>query len=581
MSDIHITGSNLQSFNPPALSGKAGGDSTAQQVESAPMSTGDSISLQTGGNKPSSQSDRAKLSVDSLPEPAGEIKSGADERASSAEAAGERNGKKTASGNSGEGNVTLTFIHTNDAHGYVEEHAPEGEERVTGGLSRTAAKIREIREENRDGAILVDGGDVFDGGFYSKQSQGEVMSRPYRDLEYDAITIGNHDLSWGLKTFEKLSDQVDTDFLAANMKMADENVTMKHLKPYKVIERKGVRIGVIGATSRLTAVGCPDKKALQIVEAAPVVKSCVEELKSKEKVDMIVLLSHLGYDDDVKLAQETDGIDIIIGSHSHKAIPGGEKVGNTIIVQTAGEGNSLGRLDVDFDITKNAITSTREQLIPVTENITPDPAVEKILAPFMEKFKPLREEKLAVTDVKLDMFDEKVESTNLTNLFIDAMKMDSDIALGSMFSIRKGIAKGTITTGDLFNTYPFENRLCQVKTTGASVLRFLETALKDGYKGNYILASGLSFEYKPSLPEGQRITSITFNRKKYTPDKFAARPMTVSMDEYIQGKSYFRDSKVVKEYGLVFEILKDYLKTNSPLGEVSSEKRYTKLPDES
>jgi len=363
------------------------------------------------------------------------------------------------------------------------------------------------------------------------------------------------------------------------MKMADENVTMKHLKPYKVIERKGVRIGVIGATSRLTAVGCPDKKALQIVEAAPVVKSCVEELKSKEKVDLIVLLSHLGYDDDVKLAQETDGIDIIIGSHSHKAIPGGEKVGNTIIVQTAGEGNSLGRLDVDFDITKNAIASSREQLIPVTENITPDPAVEKILAPFMEKFRPLREEKLAVTDVKLDMFDEKVESTNLTNLFIDAMKMDSDIALGSMFSIRKGIAKGTITTGDLFNTYPFENRLCQVKTTGASVLRFLETALKDGYKGNYILASGLSFEYKPTLPEGKRITSITFNSKKYTPDKFAARPMTVSMDEYIQGKSYFRDSKIVKEYGLVFEILKDYLKTNSPLSDVSSEKRYTKLPD--
>jgi 2',3'-cyclic-nucleotide 2'-phosphodiesterase (5'-nucleotidase family) len=576
MSDMHISASNIQGFQQSALPGKAGVDPAGYQTESAHVGTDDSVSLKSSAGR---SSEPSKLSVQSLPAPACEGEAESVESSLKAEAAPDKGTNKTTGEDSSRGRVTLTFIHTNDAHGYVEEHPPEGDEGVTGGLSRTAAKIREIRDENRDGAILVDGGDVFDGGFYSKHSQGEVMSRPYHSLQYDAITIGNHDLSWGLQTFEKLSDQVDTDFLAANLKMADENVTMKHLRPYKIIERKGVRIGIVGATSRLTAVGCPDRKALQIVEAAPVVKSCVEELKSKEKVDLVVLLSHLGYDDDVKLAQETSGIDIIIGSHSHKALPGGEKVGNTMIVQTAGEGNSLGRLDVDFDIRKNAVLSAKEQLIPVTGHIAPDREVESILKPFMEKFRPLREEKLAVTNVKLDMFDERVESTNLTNLYIDSQKMDSDIALGSMFSIRKGISKGVITTGDLFNTYPFENKLCQVRTDGASVLRFLESALKDGYKGNYILTSGLSFEYRPSLPEGSRITSITFKGRKYGPDKFAEKTMTVSMDEYIQGKSYFRNSKVEKQYGPVFEILKSYLKEHSPLDGVSSEKRYRKLAD--
>jgi 5'-nucleotidase / UDP-sugar diphosphatase len=531
-----------QPFDPKSAVENKTGEPTAQIK--------DSISLEESRERPKT------LDTASLPRPsAGEqAQKGGDDRSAS-----------------------ITIIHTNDLHGYVEDHRPQKEEQIVGGIARIASKVKELKAENPEGVILLDGGDIFDGGFYSKYTDGEIIGRTFQAMDYDAIALGNHDLGWGRPAFKNIADEIGADFLAANVKDLSHDGSLDSLKPYKIIEKKGLKIGVLGITSRLAAVSGPDRGSIEVGDPVESIKDSLKTLKSREHVDLVVLLSHRGYDDDVKLAQKESGIDIIVGSHSHTAMKKAEKVGNTIIVQAGAEGDYVGELKITFDRAGKSITAFDGRLIPITEDIAPDPQVEDIMAPYMKKLNPLREKVLGTVAEELKMYDNSVESTNLTNLFIDAQMMDSDMALASMFSIRKGIDKGTITTYDLFNAYPYENELFQVSTKGENVVNFLESALRDGYKGVYTLFSGLTYEYNPALIEGSRITSVTYKGKKFTRREFAGEPLKVSMDNYIQGKSYFKGSTVDKKYGRVFDILQDYLTRPSSLAGLSSDARYTKV----
>lgn len=472
----------------------------------------------------------------------------------------------------------LTIIHLNDFHGYIEEHEPEGPDQAVGGLARIAGKVKELKSQNPDGTILLDGGDFFDAGFYSKYSGGEIVSKPYHQMGFDAIALGNHDLTWGSKAYEKLTESVGSPILAANVEdTSQDGVISKLIQPYGVIEKKGVRIGILGFTTRLTQVGCPEKGIMNIKDATPDIEKSIKDFKSNQDVDMVVVLSHLGYDRDVEIAKNVDGINVIVGAHSHTQLEKGEKVNDTVIVQTAGEGNYLGALNLTFDPKGKSVTSYDARVIPVTADIEPDREVEAIMAPYMEKYKPVKDEVQGSTNQDLVMYDDNVQATNLTNFYIDALRMDSDFSLASMFSIRKGLKKGNITTGDLFTMYPFDNKLCKVKATGAQVLKFLESGLKDGYKGNYLIFSGLEFNYDPSRPEGSRIVSLTTGGKTYSAKEFRSKSFNVAMDDYTQGKNYFKGSKITKVYGKIFDILKDYIHSNSPLDNISSELRYHKV----
>jgi len=469
--------------------------------------------------------------------------------------------------------VSLTILHTNDLHGYVEEHPPTGEEQIIGGFARLAGALEEERSKDREGTITLDGGDFFEGGAYSRFTNGEIVAKAYDAVDFDAAAVGNHDMNWGRKAFKTITDQAATDFLANNITDRTGDGTLDSIRPYKIIERKGLRIGIIGTTTPETADG-PDKATLRIEDPAAKTKEYVDELKRDNKVDMIILLSHLGRADDMKLAQQVKGIDIIVGSHSHTAIRTPDKSGDTLIVQAGGEGDYLGKLTVSYDPSKHAIVDYTGELIPITADIPPDPQVEGIIAPYMEQLRPLREKVLGHVDEDLRLFDRSLEPTNLTNLYIDAQKKDSDVAVASMFSLRNGISKGDITAYDLYNAYPFDNRLIQVETKGAQVLKYLEAALpREGYNGVSALVSGLTFEYDLSRPENRRITSVTCGGKKLSRKQFEKMPLKVSIDDYTQGDPCFEKSPVVKKFGKVFDVLERHLSTPGALDNISSAPR--------
>jgi len=481
------------------------------------------------------------------------------------------------------GTVNLKFIHTNDFHGYVEELEKPEEEGIIGGITRMAGEIKELKKENPNGTITLDGGDIYDGGFYSKITKGEIVSKPFGAMGFDAITIGNHDVTWGVDAFADIAREIDTNFLgSANLMDLSPGSGLKFLKPYTILERNGVKIGVLGLTSPMTALSTPDKGTVKIEDPARAAEKFVKKLRDEEKVDMVVLLSHLGHDDDVKLAGHVQGIDLIVGAHSHTVMKDAEKVGDTVIVQAGGEGKYVGDLDIVFDPSTKKIVSYKENLVPITADIKPDPVVAKIIAPYIEKYEAVKNEVIGTTSEDLQLINNK--RTNLCNLFVDTQKQDSDLAVTSMFSVRKGIEKGEVTVGDLFQMYPFDNELVQVKAKGATVLRYLEGGLRfvEPGKDNYALVSGLSYEFNPELLDGNRITSITFQGKKMTPQEFAKKNITISMDNYTAGKSYFKEAKMVKKYGRVFDIIKNYIKENSPLTNLSTDpgsKPVTTVPD--
>ncbi|MDQ7821164.1 MAG: bifunctional UDP-sugar hydrolase/5'-nucleotidase [Candidatus Eremiobacteraeota bacterium] len=480
---------------------------------------------------------------------------------------------------SGGPEVKLTILHTNDCHGYVDEHKPEGDEAITGGIARTASEIKKKRAENPEGTITLDGGDFFDGGFYSKYTDGKIVSNAYHEIKPDAIALGNHDLSWGSKKFASLAKEIGSPVVAANLTDLTEEKSLRAVKPYVLVERKGLKIGIVGITSKMTANSSPEKGSVKIEEPLPSIEKYVTMLKNDEKADMVVLLSHLGYDKDREVAESVKGIDVIVGSHSHTAMEKGEKVKDTLIVQAGGEGDYLGEVELVFNREKGTMVSCDARLMPITSKIEADPQVEKILAPYMEKFRPLKEKVLAHTDEDLAMYDERVLPTNLTNLFVDAQKKDADLALSSMFSLRGGIPKGPITLGDLFEVYPFDNELIQVKTNGAGVLGYLETAFRDGYKGNYTLFSGLTLQYDRSLPEGERITTVNYEGRDYPRKDFEKLTLRVNMDNYTHRKSWFKTGTILKKYGKVFDVLKDYLQENKSFKNISAEVRYHPVKD--
>ncbi|HPZ10684.1 MAG TPA: metallophosphatase, partial [Candidatus Eremiobacteraeota bacterium] len=330
--------------------------------------------------------------------------------------------------------VNLKFIHINDFHGYVDEYRIPQEDGIVGGITRVGTEIKKLKEENPEGAITLNGGDIFEGGSYTKYTQGEIISKTFQNIGFDATVIGNHDMSWGLEAYADIAKACGGDFLGANVVDYSPEKHLNFLKPYKIIEKQGVKVGIIGLTTHMTSVGPYEKKIVDIESPEITAEKYIKQLKNEDNVDMVVVLSHLGLEKDKELAEKVKGIDVIVGAHCHTALKEPEKVGNTLIVQAGTDGKYVGNLDIVFDREKKNVVSYDGKLIPVTTEIKQDPEVKSIIAPYIEKYKAINNEVINKSEQDLPLVRDK--RTALVNLFIDSQKLDSDLSAGSLFCIR-------------------------------------------------------------------------------------------------------------------------------------------------
>ncbi|MGX7666162.1 bifunctional metallophosphatase/5'-nucleotidase [Flavobacterium pedocola] len=270
----------------------------------------------------------------------------------------------------------ITVLHTNDVHSHIDpfpENHPKNPN--AGGVSRRAALIQKIREEEKN-VLLLDAGDIFQGTPYFNYYGGELEFKLMSMMQYDLATMGNHDFDNGVDGFYAQLPHAKFDFVSANYDF--KNTVLNGLvKPYKIIFKDGIKIGIFGLGVELQ--GLVDKKLYkETVYNNPVeiATDMSRILKQQEKCDLVICLSHLGFkyqNDpekicDVILAQKTKDIDLIIGGHTHTFLdkPVIEKnlEGKEVLINQVGcYGINLGRIDFYFDRNKKGVNNSGRSII--------------------------------------------------------------------------------------------------------------------------------------------------------------------------------------------------------------------------
>lgn len=259
----------------------------------------------------------------------------------------------------------LTILHTNDVHSHIDPFpADDSRNPNQGGVSRRASLIELIRNENPN-VLLLDAGDIFQGTPYFNYYGGELEFKLMSMLQYDLATMGNHDFDNGIDGFYAQLPHAKFDFVSANYDFKN-TILNGIVKPYKIFNKNGIKVGVFGLGIKLE--GLVDKKMYKETVYNDPIETADEItriLKQQEKCDLVICLSHLGYDykndpnkiSDLNLAKNTTDIDLIIGGHTHTfldkpTIVLNKKGEQTLVNQVGCYGINLGRIDFYFDYNK-------------------------------------------------------------------------------------------------------------------------------------------------------------------------------------------------------------------------------------
>nr|WP_231607330.1 5'-nucleotidase C-terminal domain-containing protein [Fictibacillus sp. 18YEL24] len=435
----------------------------------------------------------------------------------------------------------LSLMHTNDTHAHLDNVA----KRVTA--------IKEVRAEKPD-ALLLDAGDVFSGTLYFNEFKGQADLEFMNLVGYDLMTFGNHEFDLGASPegHEALADFVknaDFPFVSSNVDFS-KDLNMKALTnkriPLKakdsniypaVIKRVNhEKVGFIGLTTEETA----DIASPENVEFKNYIESAQKAVKDLERrgVNKIVAITHLGYDDnpeydnDLELAKHVDGIDVIVGGHSHTQLNApvvikedekGKTKDSTVIVQAYQYGDFLGTLDVEFN-RKGQVINQAGKLIEVKTK-TDDPEAAKLLQKYSSKIAELKntptggETAKALENPRSDNGGPSVRGneTELGNLITDGMlnkakevNPNVSFALQNGGGIRAPIDAGPITYGDVLTTLPFGNTLATMKLTGAEIKTALEHSVSQSPKesGGFLHVSGMKFTYDSTKAAGSRVLTM-------------------------------------------------------------------------
>jgi len=442
------------------------------------------------------------------------------------------------------GPYKLTILHTNDTHANLDNIA----KRVTG------VKAEKAKNPN---ALLLDAGDVFQGTLYFNEFHGQADLKFMNLMGYDAMTFGNHEFDLGAtpEGHQALVDFIkgaQFPFVSSNIDFSgDEKFTglfsdLISSEPEKgkiyngiIKEINGEKVGIFGLTTAET-VDISSPGAVKFEDYLAEAERAVKAFEGRG-VNKIIALTHIGYDDnanvdnDLTLATKVDGIDVIVGGHSHTTLTtpvvvdkdeNGAKKDPTVIVQTGANNTNLGVLDVKFS--KNGVIKESEgKLIPVA-NLKPDKEAEELLKPYASKIKEVSEKEIGVTLEKAlenprlgegqsSGISVRNHETILGNIITDGMlakakeyNPNTVMALQNGGGIRAAIEAGPVTNGEVIKVLPFGNTLAVMDLTGADLKAAFEVSLRSypGENGGFLHVAGGKVEFDSTKPVGQRVVNV-------------------------------------------------------------------------
>ena len=415
----------------------------------------------------------------------------------------------------------LIILHTNDIHGHLpQEEAwwinPNFPPPI-GNAAAVATIIKEERqraEQNGWGFLLVEGGDIFQGTPLGEFTKGQAVIDFMNLMGYDAMTVGNHDYDKGQEVLLDLIAGAGFPVLGANVVDSSSGRTVDYLRPYVILERGGLRIGLFGLlTHYMRGMSTPEHvRGLDFAKESATAKQMVDSLKAQD-VDLIIGLLHTGFRHDKAIAYTVAGIDVIIGSHSHTGLRTAyeDPRHHTIIVQTFGHLTTIGKLDLMIDPDTKRIVGYNSELKELfTEAVPQDTMVDRIVSESAARAEKGFDESLgeALVDIKRGGGDKE---SSIGNFVCDAM-MDAtgaDIAFQNSAGIKADIMKGEITYRNIYKVDAFGNYLVTMDMTGSQVIRVCETSVL-GYHAIFQVG-GLQMTYDTKKPVWKRVVGVAVN----------------------------------------------------------------------
>jgi len=458
--------------------------------------------------------------------------------------------------------VMISIVHTNDTHARVEAGGYDGM-----GFERVATIVSQIEAANPN-TLVLDAGDAFHGQTIATLNEGESIVKIFNEIGYDVMTPGNHDFNYGKERLLELDEMAEFPILAANVYYDDYS---EFLPGFTVKEIDGVKVGIFGIATPETVYKSHPANTEGLEFFDPVIASKLMVAKLEDDVDVIVGLVHLGLDESSihtsrLVAENVEGIDLIVDGHSHTELPEGLMVGNTLIAQAGGYDNNVGIVDL---VVKNGmVTSKSARLINKEEaaELEPDPAITAIIAEVKEANDLITEEFVSENSIELVGEREFVRTgeTNLGNLITDSMVefTGADVALTNGGGIRASIPADDITVGDVITVLPFGNYVVTIDVTGAEIVEALEHGLSAYPEtlGAFPHIAGMNVVFDPSQEVGSRVVEVTVGEEEL--DMEATYSLATNDFLAAGGDDYtmFGDNEITALYPGLDEILIEYFK---------------------
>ena len=423
--------------------------------------------------------------------------------------------------------MKLSIAYLNDVHGYLEPHQElfyKGEKEITttaGGYARIAAKIKEIRTRSEH-TLLFDGGDTFHGTVPLIQSKGEAILPILNKMGFSAM-VGHWDFAYGPVQLKKLAASLNYPVLGINVYNEDDSL---FLPPYLITETDDVKIAVIGICSNIIDKTMPENfsEGLRITDGIMELPLVIQQVK-EEGANLVILLSHNGFPQDVSLLTKIPGVDICLSAHTHNRLYESVKVNDSIVIQCGCHGSFLGHLEIE--IKQQKIANYNYELITIDETIKPDDEIESLVADIMQPYQYLKEEILGNTEILLHRYN-TIAST-MDDLLLAAIKSIgiAEIAFSNGWRYGVPIAAGNISKWDLYNIIPMNPVLSTIDLTGEEIIEMLEENLErtfsaDAMKqmGGYVKRCfGLHVKMRIENPKGHRIQQIFIGEEPLVKEK--------------------------------------------------------------
>lgn len=457
--------------------------------------------------------------------------------------------------------VLLTLLHVNDTHGHLKPYTPKPDEPAVGGFAELAALLKTVRAE-KPATLFLHGGDAFQGTLFYNFFKGEADFRCLNLMGLDAFTLGNHEFDDYQEVLLRALRVADFPILSANLNFSAVAELNRIVKPSIIREIAGVKVGIVGLTTDELFILTNPKYLTGILLNDPIDIAAREIEALRPQVDLVVLLTHVGLKTDLEIAATIDGVDVVIGGHSHAALPRPVVVTNTsghrVIVHQAGEYTQhLGFVDLAFRRATREWRLVGGGLLPITPACGRDEAVAKVVEEFDAQIS--REVKRVVCKVTAPLDGSKdvvrFRESTLGNLIADALREHcrADVGLCNGGGIRASINGPEVTIENILEAFPFDNRAVTLQLKGSQLRRAFEFTAKKSQGerfGGFLQISGAAVVYDKG-----KVVSLAVAGQPVDDERVYSVAMSDFMASGGDGFEMFKDAPVFTDRQKMSDIL--------------------------